>query len=230
VKYSSVWGRRLRCGVSRTSEVACRAERRALTSPASWMAPPNSSSFSVSVVLPASGCEMMAQLRRRSTSSRRRAASKACPSRPPYQLLRPALQQGGKPSLLDTAASSERACTAGPLCACSAAPLVLASGASAGLLPASVSVAAAWDVQRRRCAPGRRTRPAQRSAAAQRASHAVSQPRLCRCRRCSRSVPMLRAAAPAGSATRAREAVTSFKEVEQYSYASSESSRCTHLS
>jgi len=115
----------------------------------------------------------------------------------------------------DRAASSERACTAGPLCACSATPLVLASGASAGLLPASVSVAAAWDVQRSRCAPGRRTRPAQRSAAAQRASHAVSQPRLCKCRRCSRSVPMLRAAAPAGSATRAREAVTSFKQAEQ---------------
>jgi hypothetical protein len=30
---------------------------RALTSPARWIAPPNSSSFSVSVVLPASGCE-----------------------------------------------------------------------------------------------------------------------------------------------------------------------------
>src|SRR3954468_17519220 len=33
------------------------------------MAPPNSSSFSVSVVLPASGCEMMAKVRRRATSS-----------------------------------------------------------------------------------------------------------------------------------------------------------------
>ena len=40
----------------------------ALTSPASWMAPPNSSSFSVSVVLPASGWEMMAKVRRFSTS------------------------------------------------------------------------------------------------------------------------------------------------------------------
>ena len=39
----------------------------ALTSPASWMAPPNSSSFSVSVVLPASGCEMIAKVRRRET-------------------------------------------------------------------------------------------------------------------------------------------------------------------
>ena len=62
----------------RTSEVACRAERRALTSPASWIAPPYSSSFSVSVVLPASGWLMMAQLRRFPTSAARRAASYAC--------------------------------------------------------------------------------------------------------------------------------------------------------
>ncbi len=41
----------------------------ACTSPASWIAPPNSSSFSVSVVLPASGCEMMAKVRRRLTGS-----------------------------------------------------------------------------------------------------------------------------------------------------------------
>src|ERR1700728_3096166 len=32
------------------------------------MAPPNSSSFSVNVVLPASGCEMMAKVRRRAIS------------------------------------------------------------------------------------------------------------------------------------------------------------------
>ena len=38
------------------SEVAFRrASPLALTAPASWIAPPNSSSFSVSVVLPASG-------------------------------------------------------------------------------------------------------------------------------------------------------------------------------
>ena len=43
--------------------------RLAFTSPASWMAPPNSSSFSVSVVLPASGWEMMAKVRRRATSA-----------------------------------------------------------------------------------------------------------------------------------------------------------------
>ena len=43
--------------------------RLALTWPASWIAPPNSSSFSVSVVLPASGCEMMAKVRRRSISA-----------------------------------------------------------------------------------------------------------------------------------------------------------------
>src|SRR5688572_18167447 len=50
------------------SEVAWRAALRPLTVPASWMAPPNSSSFSVSVVLPASGCEMMANVRRRAVS------------------------------------------------------------------------------------------------------------------------------------------------------------------
>src|SRR5512147_641896 len=50
------------------SERARRASPRALTAPASWMAPPNSSSFSVSVVLPASGCEMMANVRRRAVS------------------------------------------------------------------------------------------------------------------------------------------------------------------
>ena len=39
----------------------------ARTSPASWIAPPNKSIFSVSVVLPASGCEMIAKVRRRAT-------------------------------------------------------------------------------------------------------------------------------------------------------------------
>src|ERR1700733_14474705 len=43
---------------------ARRRSPRALTAPASWMAPPNSSSFSVSVVLPASGCAMIANVRR----------------------------------------------------------------------------------------------------------------------------------------------------------------------
>jgi hypothetical protein len=41
----------------------------ALTSPANWIAPPNNSSFSVKVVLPASGCEMIAKVRRRKISS-----------------------------------------------------------------------------------------------------------------------------------------------------------------
>ena len=50
------------------SEVAWRAALRPLTVPAIWIAPPNSSSFSVSVVLPASGCEMMANVRRRAVS------------------------------------------------------------------------------------------------------------------------------------------------------------------
>jgi hypothetical protein len=37
------------------SEVAWRAALRPLTEPAIWIAPPNSNSFSVRVVLPASG-------------------------------------------------------------------------------------------------------------------------------------------------------------------------------
>ena len=51
------------------SERARRRSPRALTSPASWIAPPNSSNFSVSVVFPASGCEMIAKVRRREISS-----------------------------------------------------------------------------------------------------------------------------------------------------------------
>src|SRR5499427_2986919 len=47
------------------SLVAWRAALRDFTLPAIWIAPPNSSSFSVSVVLPASGCEMIANVRRR---------------------------------------------------------------------------------------------------------------------------------------------------------------------
>src|SRR5690606_5417242 len=50
------------------SEVAWRAALRPLTEPAIWIAPPNSSSFSVSVVLPASGWEMIAKVRRREAS------------------------------------------------------------------------------------------------------------------------------------------------------------------
>ena len=58
-----------RCfSISIQSEVACREALRAFTEPAIWIAPENSSSFSVSVVLPASGCEMMAKVRRRRTS------------------------------------------------------------------------------------------------------------------------------------------------------------------
>ena len=56
-----------------------------LHEPAIWIAPENSSSFSVSVVLPASGWEMMAKVRRRRTSvarartGRRRTADGAAP-------------------------------------------------------------------------------------------------------------------------------------------------------
>src|ERR1035438_9540449 len=46
------------------SEVVARWFLRAVTEPASCTAPPYSSSFSVNVVLPASGCEMMANVRR----------------------------------------------------------------------------------------------------------------------------------------------------------------------
>ena len=53
------------CSSAIQSEVAWRAALRPLTVPASWIAPPNSSSFSVSVVLPASGWEMIAKVRRR---------------------------------------------------------------------------------------------------------------------------------------------------------------------
>src|SRR5690606_40743052 len=57
-----------RCfSISIQSDVAWRAALRALTEPAMLMAPENSSSFSVRVVLPASGWEMMANVRRRFT-------------------------------------------------------------------------------------------------------------------------------------------------------------------
>src|SRR3954471_16026482 len=59
-----------RCfSISIQSEVAWREALRALTEPAIWIAPENSSSFSVSVVLPASGCEMMEKVRRSRTSA-----------------------------------------------------------------------------------------------------------------------------------------------------------------
>ncbi len=50
------------------SEVAWRDAFRDFTVPASWIAPPKSRSFSVSVVLPASGWEMIANVRRRPVS------------------------------------------------------------------------------------------------------------------------------------------------------------------
>src|SRR5690606_13351428 len=59
------------------SEVALREVLRDLTEPAIWIAPPNSSSFSVSVVLPASGCEMIAKVRRRAASAATSGMAKA---------------------------------------------------------------------------------------------------------------------------------------------------------
>ena len=60
--------------IQMAGHVRARGERRR-TWPAIWMAPPNSSSFSVRVVLPASGCEMIANVRRRAASAATRAAS-----------------------------------------------------------------------------------------------------------------------------------------------------------
>ena len=56
------------------SDVAAAPPMRPDTEPASRMAPLYSSSFSVRVVLPASGCEMMANVRRRATSCDKRVA------------------------------------------------------------------------------------------------------------------------------------------------------------
>src|SRR5579863_4664585 len=47
------------------SEVVARWFLRAVTEPANWTAPPYKRSFSVKVVLPASGCEIIAKVRRR---------------------------------------------------------------------------------------------------------------------------------------------------------------------
>ena len=53
-----------RCrSISMKSDVAPFLILLLLTAPATWIAPPKSSSFSVRVVLPASGCEMMANVR-----------------------------------------------------------------------------------------------------------------------------------------------------------------------
>src|SRR3954470_2851326 len=66
-----------RCfSISIQSEVACRDAFLPFTAPAIWIAPENSSSFSVSVVLPASGWEMMAKVRRRRVSAPRDEADK----------------------------------------------------------------------------------------------------------------------------------------------------------
>ncbi len=51
------------------SDTTWRSVLRPRTAPASSIAPAYSSSFSVSVVLPASGWEMIANVRRRSTSA-----------------------------------------------------------------------------------------------------------------------------------------------------------------
>ena len=58
-----------RCfSISIQSLVAWRDALRAFTEPAIWIAPENSKSFSVKVVLPASGWEMIPNVRRRRVS------------------------------------------------------------------------------------------------------------------------------------------------------------------
>ena len=75
-----------RCfSISIQSEVAWRVALRAFTLPAIWIAPENSSSFSVSVVLPASGWEMMAKVRRRRTSGVRSDMGSAAPAGGPLR-------------------------------------------------------------------------------------------------------------------------------------------------
>src|SRR5215469_6440375 len=56
------------CSIFIQSDLARRASPRALTRPAACMAPPKSRRCSVNVVLPASGWEMMAKVRRRAAS------------------------------------------------------------------------------------------------------------------------------------------------------------------
>src|SRR5215469_15554125 len=83
-----------RCCSSRIqSEVAWRAALRPLTVPAMVMAPPNSRSFSVSVVLPASGCEMIAKVRRRRISASNSVMSFECGSG--ARVAERALENGG---------------------------------------------------------------------------------------------------------------------------------------
>jgi len=59
------------CSIFMKSERVRRASPLARTWPAIWIAPPKSRNFSVSVVLPASGCEMIAKVRRRAISGGR---------------------------------------------------------------------------------------------------------------------------------------------------------------
>ena len=59
------------CSICIQSDTASRPALPDFTEPARWIAPEYSSSFSVSVVLPASGCEMMPKVRRRSASCAR---------------------------------------------------------------------------------------------------------------------------------------------------------------
>ncbi len=57
------------CSIFIQSDLVRRPSPLARTWPASWIAPPLSNNFSVSVVLPASGWAMMAKVRRRAASA-----------------------------------------------------------------------------------------------------------------------------------------------------------------
>src|SRR5690606_14259056 len=83
---------------------------RAFTAPASWIAPPNSSSFSVSVVLPASGCAMIANERRFAIGAGRASDTMAqsTGARPARQPVRPSVAHRGArrgPRLLEEQAA-----------------------------------------------------------------------------------------------------------------------------
>ena len=96
-----------RCfSISIQSEVAWREALRAFTEPAIWIAPENSSSFSVSVVLPASGWEMIAKVRRRRVSEAKDMGVSAGGARSRARRLRQA-----KPAILPAAGGRRRRVT-----------------------------------------------------------------------------------------------------------------------
>jgi hypothetical protein len=90
--------------IPRSRSMAIQSERvrrrspRARTAPAMRIAPPERSSFSVSVVLPASGCEMIAKVRRVRQSSAGAAVAAAGPDRSASKVSRVMEQQKLRPA------------------------------------------------------------------------------------------------------------------------------------